>query len=74
MLLAALHFWNTSISSLHLKCGMLTPILLYVAAKIGLKPTCETFESNNFESDLTFDFDKATFGNYIIDQHNLYDE
>jgi len=69
MLLDALHFWNTSTSSLHLKCGMLTPTLLDVAAITGLKPTDETFVPSSCESDFSFYFDRATFGNYIIDQH-----
>jgi len=37
-LIAALHFWNPSTSSLHLKCGMFTPTLLDVADLTGLKP------------------------------------
>jgi len=69
MLLVALHFWNTSISSLHLKCGMFTPTLLDVAAITCLKRTGETFDPSSCKSDFSFDFDKATFGNYIIDQH-----
>jgi len=35
-LIAALHFWNPSTSSLHLKCGMFTPTLLDVAGLTGL--------------------------------------
>jgi len=30
IILDALHFWNSSTRSLHLKCGMLTPMLVYV--------------------------------------------
>jgi len=44
MLIVALHFWNTSTNSLRLKCGMLTPTLLDVAAITGLKPTGQTFD------------------------------
>jgi len=67
MLLAALHFWNTWTNSLHLKCGMFTPTLLDVAAITGLKPTGEIFDRDSCESNITFDFDRATYGNYIID-------
>ena len=47
MLIAALYFWNISTNSLHLKCGMLTPTLLDVAAITGLKPIGETFHPDN---------------------------
>jgi len=69
--LAALHFWNPSTYSLHLKCGMLTPTLLDVAVIIGLKPTVELFDPDTCESDLVYNFDKdkAAFGNYIDDHH-----
>ena len=71
MLLVALHFWNTSTNSLHLKCGLFTLTLLDVAAIIALKPTGETFDHDLCESDFFFDFDtdRAVFGNYIEDQH-----
>lgn len=74
MLLVALHFWNTSTNSLHLKCGMLTPTLLDVVAITGLKPIGEMFDPDNCESDFNFDFKRSTFGNYIEDHHNLDDE
>ncbi|AES69921.1 hypothetical protein MTR_3g040010 [Medicago truncatula] len=56
MLLVALHFLDTSTNNLHLKCGMLTPTLLDVA--------------DSCELDITFDFKRGTFGNYIIDHYN----
>jgi hypothetical protein len=74
MLLAALHLWNSSTSSLHLKCGMLTPTLLDVAAITGLKPTSETFDPSACESVITFDFNKATSGHYIKVQHKPDDK
>lgn len=60
MLLVALHFWDTSTSNIHLKCGMLTPTLLDV--------------TDSCELDITFDFKRATFGNYIIDHYNSDNE
>lgn len=59
MLLAALHFWNSSTNSLHLKCGMVTPTLLDVATITGLKPIEETFVPSNCKSAVTFDFIKV---------------
>jgi len=69
MLIAALHFWNASTSSLHHKCGMLTPTLLDVAAITGLKHIGETFDPDNFSSNLHFEFTRALFGLYIKDHH-----
>jgi len=57
ILLVALHFWKTSTNSMHLKCGMLTPTLLDVAAIIGLKPIGDFFDPDACESDFFFDFD-----------------
>lgn len=56
MLLVAIHFWDTSTNNLHLKCGMLTPMPLDIA--------------DSCELDITFDFKRATFGNYIIDHYH----
>jgi len=68
MILAALHFWNSSTSSLHLKCGMLTSTLLDIAAITGLKPTGETFDPSKCKSVVTFNFVKATCGPYVKHQ------
>jgi len=73
-LLAALHFWEISTNSLHLKCGMFTPTLLDFAAIVGLKPTGDIFDPDICESDITFDFKRAAFGNYITDHHNTKTE
>jgi len=69
ILIATLHFWNTSSSSLHLKCGMLTPTLLDVAAITGLKPTSSTFDPEGYESELSFDFNRFAYGIFIKEQH-----
>jgi len=50
MLIVALHFWNISTNSLHLKYGMLTPTLLDVATITGLKPIGETFDLDEDDS------------------------
>jgi len=69
MIIAALHFWNPSTCSLHLKCGMLTPTLLDVAGLIGLKPVGQTFDPDNHVSELSFDFTRPAYGNFILDHH-----
>ena len=68
MLIAALHFWNPSNNSLHLKYGMLTPTLLDVAGLTGLKPTGQSFDPDSHDSDISFDFTRLTYGNFIKDQ------
>ena len=70
MLIGALHFWNASTNSLHLKCGMLTPTLLDIADLTGLKPTGQTFDLESHESKLSFDFKRFAYGIFIKDHHN----
>jgi len=69
MIIAALHFWNPSTNSVHLKCGMLTPTLLDVAGLTGLKPIGQTFDPDSHHSKMTFDFSRLAYGNFIKDQH-----
>jgi len=73
MLSASLPFWNSSTNSLHMKCGILTPTLLDVAAFTGVKPTGESFDQNTHESSVTFVFDIATCSHYITDPHKPND-
>jgi len=74
MLLAALHFWDSSANSLHLKCGMLTPTLLDVSAITRLKPTGENFDPSKGKSSVNFDFIKAACDPYINNHHKPHDE
>ena len=55
LIIAALHFWNPSTCSLHLKCGMLTPTLLDVAGLTGLKLIGQTFDPDGHISELSFE-------------------
>ena len=64
MIIAALHFWNPSTNSLHLKCDMLAPTLLEV---VGL--TGQTFDPDSHYSYMSFDFSRLAYGNFIKDQH-----
>ncbi|XP_039686475.1 uncharacterized protein [Medicago truncatula] len=70
MIIAALHFWNPSTNSLHLKCGMLTPTLLDVAGLVGLKPVGQIFDPDTHSSEISFDFSRPADGNFIIDHHD----
>jgi len=68
MIIAALHFWNPSNNSLHLKYGMLTPTLLDVSGLIGLKPTGQSFDLDSHDSEISFDFTRLAYDNFIKDQ------
>jgi len=70
MIIAALHFWNPSTNSLHLKRGMLTPTLQDVPGLTGLKPIGQTFDPYSHHSEMTIDFSRLAYGNFIKDQHN----
>jgi len=69
MIIAALHFLNPSTNSLHLKCGILTPTLLDVVGLTGLKPSGQTINPDSHHSEMTFDFSRLAYGNFIKDQH-----
>lgn len=71
LILAALHFWDSTTHSLHLKCGMLSPTLFDVAAIIGLKPLGDTFNPKQTSNTYGFDFDlaEANFNPYISAHH-----
>jgi hypothetical protein len=49
---------------------MLTPTLLDVASLTSLKPTGQTFDPDNHFSELSFDFARPAYGNFIIDHHD----
>jgi hypothetical protein len=49
---------------------MLTPTLLDVAGLTGLKPTGQTFNPNKHHSELSFDFTRPAYGNFILDHHD----
>ena len=70
MLIAALYFWNASTNSLHLKRGMLTPTLLDVDGLTSLKPSGQTFDPENHESDICFDFKRFAYVVFIKEHHN----
>jgi hypothetical protein len=70
LIIAALHFWNPSTNSLHLKCGMITPTLLDVAGITGLKPTGQTFDPEKHQSEFSFDFTRPAYGLFIIDHYD----
>jgi predicted acetyltransferase len=49
---------------------MLTPTLLDVAAITSLKPTGKTFDHEEYESELSFDFNRFAYEIFIKEHHN----
>ena len=48
---------------------MLTPTLLDVACLTSLKPTGQSFDPDNHDLEISFDFTRLAYGNFIKDQH-----
>ncbi|GAU48420.1 hypothetical protein TSUD_405500 [Trifolium subterraneum] len=69
MLLAALHFWDSSTSTFQFKAGMLTPTLLDVAAITGLRPTGPSFDPTYASSTHNFAYTAKTYSKYIQEQY-----
>src|ERR1044072_4859023 len=50
MLLAAIHFWESSTHTFQIPCGMITPTLFDIAAITGLRPTGQTYDPTKFKN------------------------
>jgi hypothetical protein len=48
MLVAALHFFESSTNTFHFECGMMTSTLFDVAAITGLPPTGDAYDPAEF--------------------------
>jgi hypothetical protein len=73
MLIAALHFFESSTNTFHFECGMMTPILFDVAAITGLSPIGDTYDPTRASDNIAFDSREKTFSKYI-QEHNQADE
>ncbi|KAK2435499.1 serine/threonine-protein phosphatase 7 long form protein [Trifolium repens] len=71
MLIAALHFWENSTNTFHLKAGMMTPTLFDVAAITGLRPTGPTYDPKYTTPNHQFDFKTLSYSKYIETFHDL---
>ncbi|KAK2430056.1 serine/threonine-protein phosphatase 7 long form protein [Trifolium repens] len=71
MLIAALHFWESSTNTFHFKAGMMTPTLFDVAAITGLRPTGPTFDPKYTTSNHQFDFKVLSFSGFLKTFHDL---
>ncbi|KAK2414651.1 serine/threonine-protein phosphatase 7 long form protein [Trifolium repens] len=74
MLIAALHFWESSTNTFHFKAGMMTPTLFDVAAITGLRPTGPTFDPKYTTINQQFDFKVLSFSGFLKTFHDTSDE
>ncbi|PNX60126.1 hypothetical protein L195_g060031, partial [Trifolium pratense] len=74
MIIAALHFFESSTNTFHFECGMMTPTLLDVAAIIGLSPIRDTYDPFKASDTIKFDFHNKSYSKYILENQKDDDE
>ncbi|KAH1206259.1 hypothetical protein GmHk_16G046769 [Glycine max] len=74
MLIAAMHFFESSTNTFQFKCGMMTPTLLDVAALIGLRPSGETYDPTNSSDNIKLVYKENTFSKYIAEHKGPVEE
>ncbi|XP_045831589.1 uncharacterized protein LOC123922982 [Trifolium pratense] len=74
MIIAALHFFESSTNTFHFECGMMTPTLLDVAAITGLSPLGDTYDPFKASDTIKFDFRNKSYSKYIVENRKTNDE
>ncbi|KAL5130511.1 hypothetical protein HKD37_12G033556 [Glycine soja] len=74
MLIAAMHFFESSTNTFQFKCGMMTPTLLDVAALTGLRPSGETYDPTNSSDNIKLVYKENTFSKYIAEHKGPVEE
>jgi hypothetical protein len=74
MLVAALHFFESSTNTFHFECGMMTPTLFDVTAMTGLSPLGETYDPARASTTFEFSPKEKTFQKYIQENHAVDEE
>jgi hypothetical protein len=74
MLVAALHFFDSSTNTFHFECGMMTPTLFDVTAITGLSPVGETYDPAKTSLAIEFAPKEKTFQKYIQENHAVGEE
>ncbi|CAJ2655416.1 unnamed protein product [Trifolium pratense] len=74
MIIAALHFFESSTNTFHFECGMMTPTLLDVAAITGLSPLGDTYDPCKASDTIKFDFRNKSYSKYIVENRKTSDE
>jgi hypothetical protein len=69
MLIAALHFFESSTNTFHFACGMMTPTLFDVAAITGLPPTGDVYDPSRVSHTIEIEFNSKTYSKYIAEHH-----
>ncbi|GAU33711.1 hypothetical protein TSUD_148620 [Trifolium subterraneum] len=74
IIIAALHFFESSTNTFHFECGMMTPTLFDVAAITGLPPTGDTYDPTRAGSKIELKINHKSYSKYIEEQNQLVDE
>ncbi|GAU41191.1 hypothetical protein TSUD_26160 [Trifolium subterraneum] len=74
MIIAALHFFESSTNTFQFECGMMTPTLFYVAAITGLSPTRDTYDPTLAGSKIEPKIRTKSYTKYIEEQNQLTGE
>ncbi|KAL5122913.1 hypothetical protein HKD37_02G003610 [Glycine soja] len=74
MLIAAMHFFESSTNTFQFKCGMMTPTLLDVAALTGLRPNGETYDPTKSSDNIKLVYKENTFSKYIAEHKGSVEE
>jgi hypothetical protein len=67
MLVAALHFFESSTNTFHFECEMMTPTLFDVAVITGLPPTGDAYDPSRVCNIIDFGFSSKTYSKYIAE-------
>ncbi|GAU14611.1 hypothetical protein TSUD_96750 [Trifolium subterraneum] len=74
MIIAALHFFDSSTNTFQFECGMMTPTLFDVAAITGLPPTGDTYDPTLAGSKIEPKIRTKSYTKYIEEQNQLKGE
>jgi hypothetical protein len=69
MLIAALHFFESSTNTFHFECGMMTPTLFDVAAITGLPPTGDAYDPTRLAHPIDIGFKNKTYAKYTSEHY-----
>jgi hypothetical protein len=74
MIIAAMHFFESSTNTFHFDCGMMTPTLFDISAITGLSPVGEIYDPTKITLSIEFDYKEKTFQKYILENHRAGEE
>src|ERR1044072_6654331 len=68
MLLASIHFWESSTNTFQLPCCMITPTLFDIAAITSLRPTAKVFDPTKIKNPREiFDFKGTGLNSFLAE-------